>query len=211
MTSRDGSACTSGRLRRDAAHAKEPSAVRTHGSVDIVAEESSRTVRFATLADEVGEPVRRYAARRVPPHQVDDLVADVFLVLWRRLDDVPSGDPLPWAYGVARKCLANTRRSGRRHLELIDKVTRLDPPRSYEAPESYDDVHNALAQLSDLDRELVQLWAWEGLPPRDIAASLGMTANAVSIRLTRAKHKLAELLRKNADPSGHEPGEGRTR
>ena len=106
---------------------------------------------------------------------------------------------------------ANTRRSGRRHLELIDKVTRLDPPRSYEAPESYDDVHNALAQLSDLDRELVQLWAWEGLPPRDIAASLGMTANAVSIRLTRAKHKLAELLRKNADPSGHEPDEGRTR
>ncbi len=179
--------------------------------MDIVAEESSRAARFATLADEVGEPLRRYAARRVPPHQIDDLVADVFLVLWRRLDDVPVGDPLPWAYGVARKCLANTRRSGRRHLELVDKVTRLDPPRSYEAPESYDDVHNALAQLSDLDRELVQLWAWEGLPPRDIAASLGMTANAVSIRLTRAKHKLAELLRKNAGPSGHEPDEGRTR
>ena len=135
-----------------------------------MAEESSRAARFAKLADEVAEPVRRYAARRVPPHQVDDVVADVFLVLWRRLDDVPAGDPLPWAYGVARKCLANTRRSGRRHLELVDKVTRLDPPRSYEATESYDDVHNALAQLSDLDRELVQLWAWEGLPPRDIAA-----------------------------------------
>ena len=174
-------------------------------------ERTSDETRFAVLAAGVGEPVRRYVARRVPAYQVDDVVADVFLVLWRRLDDVPTDDPLPWTYAVARNCLANTRRSTRRHLELVDKVTRLDPPREYDGAEAYDDVHAALAQLSDLDRELVQLWAWEGLPPRDIAASLGMTANAVSIRLTRAKQKLADLLRKNADPSGQEPEEGRTR
>jgi RNA polymerase sigma-70 factor (ECF subfamily) len=176
-----------------------------------VGERTSSDARFAALAQRVGEPVRRYVARRALPHQVDDVVADVFLVLWRRLDDVPTDDPLPWAYGVARNCLANTRRSARRHLELVDKVARLDPPREDEAAETYDDVHAALARLSDLDRELVQLWAWEGLPPRDIAASLGMTANAVSIRLTRAKQKLADLLRKNAEPSGQEPDEGRTR
>jgi RNA polymerase sigma-70 factor (ECF subfamily) len=179
--------------------------------VEDVAERSTSETRFADLAERVGEPVRRYVARRVQPHQVDDVVADVFLVLWRRLDDVPAGEPLPWAYGVARNCLANTRRSTRRNLELVDKVTRLDPPREYAAAEPDDDVHHALAQLGDLDRELVQLWAWEGLPPRDIAASLGMTANAVSIRLTRAKQKLGEILRKNDHPSGQEPEEGRTR
>ena len=181
--------------------------------MESVAEGSTRETRFATLTDEVGGPVRRYASRRVPQHQVDDVVADVFLVLWRRLEDIPEGDPLPWAYGVARNCVANARRSTRRREDLLDKVTRLDPPRQYDPPEPYDDVHRALAQLGDLDRELVSLWAWEGLPPRDIAASLGMTANAVSIRLTRAKQRLAELLRKDADPSGQKPDErkGRTR
>lgn len=176
-----------------------------------MAERSTNEALFVTLADRVGEPVRRYVTRRAPAHEVDDVVADVFLVLWRRLDDVPADDPLPWTYGVARNCLSNARRSTRRNLELLDRVTRLDRPHQYAASESYDELHDALGRLSELDRELVQLWAWEGLEPREIAASLGITANAVSIRLTRARQKLREILRKDDDPSGHKPGEGRTR
>lgn len=167
--------------------------------------------RFADLVARVGEPARRYVSRRVSADQVDDVLADVFLVLWRRLDDVPVDEPLPWTYGVARNCLNNSRRATRRRLELLDKVTRLDRPRTYAPSETYDEVHDALARLSDLDRELVQLWAWEGLQPGEIAAALDMTANAVSIRLTRARQKLRDLLRKDQDASGHKPGEGSTR
>jgi len=172
--------------------------------------------RFVALMRQLGDPVRRYVVRRAPADLVDDVVAEVFLVLWRRLADVPIDEPLPWTYGVARNCLANVTRSARRQRAVADKVVRLDPPRAVEpapghAQADHDELHEAMAELSDLDRELIGLWAWEELAPREIAESLGMTANAVSIRLTRAKQKLAELLRKNAAPSGQIPGEGRGR
>jgi RNA polymerase sigma factor (sigma-70 family) len=176
-----------------------------------VTQRTTTEQRFVDLAQRVGDPVRRYVARRVAASEVDDVMADVFLVLWRRLDDIPAEAPLPWAYGVARNCLHNSRRANRRNLELIDKVTRLDRPRHYAPTEAYDDLHDALARLSDLDRELLQLWAWEGLGPQEIAVALDLTPNAVSIRLTRARQKLRDLLRKDRDPSGHKPGEGSTR
>jgi RNA polymerase sigma factor (sigma-70 family) len=169
--------------------------------------------RFILLMRELGDPVRRYVVRRAPADLVDDVVAEVFLVVWRRLADVPIDDPLPWTYGVARNCLANAMRSARRQRAVTDRVIRLDPPRAADPASDPDhaELHDALAQLSDLDRELIALWAWEELAPRQIAESLGMTANAVSIRLTRAKQKLADLLRKNAAAPGQIPGEGRGR
>ncbi len=183
---------------------------RADESVVLVTERTSTEQRFVDLAQRVGDPVRRYVARRVNAGEIDDVLADVFLVLWRRLDDVPLDNELPWAYGVARNCLNNARRANRRNLELMDKVTRLDRPRHYAPTESYDELHDALARLSDLDRELLQLWAWEGLGRHEIAAALELTPNAVSIRLTRARQKLGDLLRKDHDPSGHKPGEGST-
>lgn len=181
-----------------------------------VADPQTREQRFGGLTAEVGEPVRRYLVRRLSPDEVEDTLAEVFVVLWRRLDDVPPERPLPWAYGVARRCAANARRTRRRHLELIEKVTRLDPPREYTDPDlapgaAGEEVRAALSRLSDLDRELVTLWAWEQLPPREIAAVLDLTPNAVSIRLTRAKQRLREALRKDPSPPGHRPDEGSTR
>ena len=73
-------------------------------------------------------------------------------------------------------------------------------------------MHAALGDLHALDREVVLLWAWEELAPREIAAVTGMTANAVSIRLHRAKKRLAaELDRKIAGDAGQQPGDGRRR
>src|SRR4029450_2647016 len=57
--------------------------------------------------------VRAYARRRAAPDAAQDVVADTFLVAWRRLEDVPE-DALPWLYGVARRVLANQRRSAAR-------------------------------------------------------------------------------------------------
>jgi RNA polymerase sigma-70 factor (ECF subfamily) len=60
--------------------------------------------------------------------------------------------------------------------------------------------------LLDADqRELLRLWAWEGLAPREIAVVVGSSANAVSIRLYRARRELAGLLapRKVATVHGH--------
>src|ERR1039458_8376784 len=49
----------------------------------------------------------------------DDLVAETLEIAWRRLDQVPEDDPLPWLFAVARNLLRNKRRSeGRRALLL---------------------------------------------------------------------------------------------
>jgi RNA polymerase sigma-70 factor (ECF subfamily) len=165
--------------------------------------EPSRTDRFDALARECIEPVRRYLARRTDAETAADVLGDTMLVAWRRFDDVPA-EPLPWLYGVARNCLANAERGVRRRARLAARLA--DQPTEPEAPDT-DHLREALEQLGDLERELVRLWAWEQLTAAEIATVVGLTPNAVSIRLTRARQHLRELLaapRKSGDLAGHE-------
>lgn len=168
-----------------------------------------REERFERVARAVIEPVRRFVTRRTRLDVVDDVLADTLVVLWRRLDEVPE-DPVPYAYAVARRCLANTERAARRQTRVAGKVARLDPPREAE-PEPLDDpeLAMALASLPPDDREVLRLWAWEQLEPREIAAVLDLTANTAAARLSRAKRKLALALRHDRDASGHEGAGGR--
>ena len=179
----------------------------------------AREARFNALARAVAEPLHRYLLRRADADAVDDILAETMLVLWRRLEDVPGlgkgpvtdlDGVLPWCYGVARGCLSNARRAEGRRLRLVERLTRTAPP-PMPGEADHPELHAALGTLGALDREVVLLWAWEGLTPREIAEVTGLTPNAVSIRLHRAKKKLAALLdRKNDDMAGHEMGEGRS-
>ena len=169
------------------------------------AADPDRRARYEAVFREVYEPLQRYALRRTSPGAADDVVAEALTVLWRRLDEVPDGVALPWCYGVTRRCLANQRRGEARQQRLVDRLGA-EPAAGVEGAAEYDaELDAALAELADDDRELVRLWAWEQLPPREIAVALDITANAASIRLHRAKQRLSEsLARKNAAPAGHE-------
>jgi RNA polymerase sigma-70 factor (ECF subfamily) len=162
--------------------------------------------RFERIADEVFEPLQRYLRRRAPAHDAEDILSEVLLSVWRRIDDAPTDNPLPWCYGVARRALANHRRGDRRRLRL---VTRLGAePMTYH-PDSADvqpdpDLAGALQALPHPDQEMLRLWAWEQLEPREIAVVLGLTPNAATLRLSRARKKLAEVLtRQDGGPVGH--------
>ncbi|WP_298518856.1 sigma-70 family RNA polymerase sigma factor [uncultured Nocardioides sp.] len=167
--------------------------------------------RFEQLAAEVVEPVRRFLARRTTHDTAEDVLAETLLVCWRRLDQVPE-PALPWVYGVARNCLANAERGDRRQHRLAARISVVDPP-SEEAPEPDppdERVTEALAAMRTEEAELLRLWAWEQLGPSEIAEVLGITANAVSIRLHRARGKFVEELRKIDAVAGHETSrEGR--
>jgi RNA polymerase sigma-70 factor (ECF subfamily) len=167
--------------------------------------------RFEALVrEELLEPLRRYLARRTDPATADDVLAETLLVCWRRREELP--DPaLPWAYGVARHCLANAQRSVRRQQRVAGRIAVVDPPAERApGPGPRDDaLHDALARLAADDAELLRLWAWERLTPAEIATVLDVTANAVSIRLTRARARLREELGKVEAGAGHEePGGG---
>jgi RNA polymerase sigma-70 factor (ECF subfamily) len=175
--------------------------------MDPVAGHDQRRVAFERLVDEVVDPLRRYLARRTDPTTAEDVLADVLLVLWRRLDVLPPA-ALPYAYGVARNCLANAERSRRRQQRVAAKVAALDPPRAVVPLDVPDPrVAAALERLRPAEAELLRLWAWEELAPSEIAAVLGITANAASIRLHRAREKLKDQIGKIPDDAGHEQAE----
>lgn len=174
-----------------------------------------REARFEAVVDEVYEPLQRYFGRRTDRDDVSELLNDTLLVIWRSLDDVPSHDIRPWSFGVARNCLANKRRSERRRHRLLDRVAAHEAVVERDEPWPDNSDHPALAialgGLDEDDRELVRLWAWEQLEPREIAIVVGTTANAVSLRLTRLKKKLANsIVRQSRAGAGHE-GYGHTR
>ena len=175
-------------------------------------DEQTRRARFEEIAPTLIEPLRRFLARRTDPATADDVLSDTLLVCWRRLEELPA-EPLPWAYGVARNCLANAERSTRRQQRVSARIATVEPPeQSVPGPEAGDGrLGEAMAALRPQDAELLRLWAWEQLTPAEIAAVLGITPNAASIRLHRAREKLRDQVRKIGQPSGHEESrEGRT-
>jgi RNA polymerase sigma-70 factor, ECF subfamily len=173
----------------------------------------SRRDRFEEVAPGLIEPLRRFLARRTDPATAEDVLAETLLVCWRRAEDLPE-QPLPWAYGVARNCLRNAERAARRQQRVVDRIAAVDPPAASapgpEASGPESPLAAALAGLRPEEAELLRLWAWEQLAPAEIAVVLGVSANAVSLRLQRARQKLRGRLRQDRAGSGHEESrEGR--
>lgn len=157
----------------------------------------TRDERFEVLFRENYPAVRAYALRRAPRDVAQDVAAETFLVAWRRLDDVP-GDALPWLYGVARRVLANTRRSADRSAALERRLAAEPAPAGRADPEESagegEVVRSALARLSERDREALMLVAWHGLSGARAARAAGCTRAAFAVRLHRARSRLAAQL-----------------
>ena len=132
----------------------------------------------------------------------EDAVAETFAVAWRRIGQLPVGDgELPWLLATARRILANQHRGERRLGALLDRL-RAQPqaPRSV-APSPDSPAIDALARLRPDDQELLRLIAWDDLSHAEAAAVLGISVNAVAIRLHRARARFAEALVKGSSPS----------
>jgi RNA polymerase sigma-70 factor (ECF subfamily) len=174
--------------------------------------DAERHREFRSLFELHYTQVEAYARRRCDRFaDADDVVAETFSVAWRRFHDIPD-DPLPWLYGVARKVLANQRRGQRRWASLVDRLRR--EPADFSSPaDTGEPVRVALARLRAADQEVLRLSAWEELSAAQIASVLGISANAASIRLHRARKQLAIELnaigfspRKSEANAGHVVG-----
>jgi len=156
--------------------------------------------RFNRLYREQGRAILAYALRRVDaPEDAADVVAETFLVAWRRFGDVPVDDgALLWLYAVAGSVIANQRRAERRRTRLGARLaeTLRTEIATHEAPRGEAaEVLRAMADLGPEDRELLMLVGWEGLAPGAAARALGITALAARSRLHRARRRLKALLR----------------
>ncbi|MET7464843.1 RNA polymerase sigma factor [Nonomuraea sp. NPDC005501] len=159
--------------------------------------DDDRKTRFGAVYEQTYEQILGYAVRRCDsPEDAADVVSETFAVAWRRVDTLPPGDEARlWLYGVARNVLANHRRGAARWrlVALDDDVADLYG-HSPEAGAELSVITRAFAGLSEDDRELLSLVAWEGLGSKEIAQVLDCSRNAVRIRLHRARKRFSKAL-----------------
>ncbi len=158
----------------------------------------SRETRLERLAREHSVAVANYLRRRLyplSPSDLDDLVEEVLVVVWRRIDSVPADAELPWMIGVARNVLNNARR---RQNTRDTYAATVVPVRSDSSAEEYVvadmAVREALSALSEADREVLLLHFWDGLDPGALATVLSVSSNAAAVRLSRAQVRFREQI-----------------
>lgn len=159
-----------------------------------------RADRFSELYRAQYEAVLRYASRRTDPETARDVVAETFLIAWRRLNAVPAdpGQSGPWLYGVARRVLANAERSRRRVARVTAKLGH--ERRDDHAPDTAGAVterarlQRALAGLTASDQEALRLVGWEELDLAEAALAMGCSRSTMAVRLHRARRRLERAL-----------------
>jgi RNA polymerase sigma-70 factor (ECF subfamily) len=155
---------------------------------------------FESVFDAYSAQVAAYLRRRVSPEIADDVLADTFLVAWRRVDSMPAR-PLPWLLGIAHRTLANHLRGRRRQAALVGRlrdVARSAREQSLGESETLD-VLEALQRLRPNDQEVLMLTAWEGLRAAEAAEVLGCSEGAFRARLYRARTRMERLLADNRE------------
>ncbi len=156
-------------------------------------DDDQRRARLEGLFAGYAAVVLAYARRRADSATADDVLSEVFVIAWRRLEQVPV-EPVPWLLACARHVLAHAHRGEHRRAALVARLAAI-PQRTAPAAELSDGgLGRALAGLSERDREVLLLVAWEGLSARQAAAVLDCSPRTFSMRLHRARRRLAAAL-----------------
>ncbi|HEV7937433.1 MAG TPA: RNA polymerase sigma factor [Solirubrobacteraceae bacterium] len=169
--------------------------------------------RFEKIYREHFDRVAAYLLARADRDLAADALSKTFEVAWRRIAEVPR-EPLPWLLGVARKVLADLRRGRGRQDALVKRIAATiaeTGPDHSEALAERERTLAAFAGLSEPQREVLLLIAWDGLSQREAAAALGCSRGAVALRLHRARAGLRKALLEGSAENTAAPPDGELR
>jgi len=139
--------------------------------------------------------VTRFLARRVPESQVEDLASDLFEIAWAKRAEIPAGFELPWLYRSARFLISNQRRKESNRQRITQLLVEPQTAPSAESLALADlELAEAWQKLKPAHREVLSLWALDGLSPAELAVALGVRPGTAAVRLSRARAALAEIL-----------------
>jgi RNA polymerase sigma-70 factor (ECF subfamily) len=152
---------------------------------------------YNVLLSEAGMWLERYFRRRVPPHQLDDLVQDVLLALHnKRSSWDPTRPFLPWLSAIARyRWVDHLRKVYKHEADLLEDGDAFE--------DSEEDVVEARVSLERLfvhlpakQSEVIELVKIEGLSVREAAQKTGQSESLVKVNIHRGLKKLASLVEK---------------
>ena len=162
-----------------------------------------RRERFRILYNDLYDDLWRYVQRRsINTEEARDTLSEVFLVAWRRLEDIPAGkEARLWLFGVARNLVKTSWRKRKRSGDLLVRIGS-EMSTKGTTDEELDNsgvlkIVKALQFLSENDQEILRLLAWEDLSHKEISVVLGCSENAVAIRIRRARVRLMKVMQTN--------------
>ena len=159
---------------------------------------------FTGLYDQYYRRVLRYALQHADPGSAEDVASETFLIAWRRLAEIPE-PPLPWLLAVARNLLRQQFGRSRRQQRLADRIAALTSDADLQAWDAGEHVVERAAALDALT-----LVTWHGLSAAEAAQVAGCSAHAFTVRLHRARGRLADALRRSDDRNPAHPRAART-
>jgi RNA polymerase sigma-70 factor (ECF subfamily) len=168
--------------------------------------------RFTALYDLHHRRVFAYAVSRAGRQLADEVVSEVFLIAWRRLEDIPA-PALPWLLAVARNVVIEQFRVAARQQSIAAELRTWVSEAQRNPVDVADQVTErlavltALAMLSEADRELLTLLAWQGLTPRQAAEVVGCTTPTLFVRLHRARRRLERAMDEPVKSAGGAGGD----
>jgi RNA polymerase sigma-70 factor (ECF subfamily) len=171
----------------------------------VAAAQAGDTGAFGSLYARYSRVVHAIILSRVPPSEVDDLVHDVFLRAFARLNDLRDASRFgAWLGSIARNLCNDFHRQSRPHgevsqdfseIEIADRVsnTREDG----EATAALD----AIRALPETYRETLFLRLVEGMTGPEIALRTGLTHGSVRVNLHRGKELLRAKMSGSPQPN----------
>ncbi|WP_430591650.1 RNA polymerase sigma factor [Humidisolicoccus flavus] len=150
-----------------------------------------------------------FIRRDVPIEDAADLVSETFLAAWKTSGrrTVEPHMLRAWLYGIARNILSQHRRGGVRRSALAKRLrSTLDGGHSHAAIQAdstneslAEHVRELIAQLPEIDREIVRLVYWEEFTQEEVASILKKPATTIRTRLSRARGVLRAQLQDGDD------------
>lgn len=183
-----------------------------HLPVERGANLTPQEAKFTDIYDRYHGKVHAYCLRRSDRDQVEDVVANVFLVAWRKIDEIPTGaQALYWLYRVAYRSIGRQWRGSARQRQLKKKLDGLGrhmpiPPEDFVfQDEEAQIVLTAIQGLRPRDREALLLAEWEQLSGPEVAEILDISYAAAKQRIHRARRSLTQEYNRLATRQKHVP------
>lgn len=170
-----------------------------------IAASIGRPSEFAVIFDRHAESIRRFAVRRLGESRADDVIAEVFRIAFERRAtfDVSARSALPWLYGIAANLVRREHRAHARWMRALGRADGqrdrsidplLDVDARLDAASLRPALVDALLALTDIDREILLLVAWEGLRTGEVATALGLQPTYTAVRLHRTRSNVRDHL-----------------